>query len=147
MIGAPGTSDAARTSTDNSVSTQQSAIVTAAAGVGCHWAAGAEQSTDSSLPKVDGVNALVTARRAKPPVSSRRTKRLADGASQLVGRALLAPDISEEAVSSFTLVDEVSARVGFWPNRSQKRWPRAANVMSFASLAHVVIVGSRCSHA
>jgi RNA polymerase sigma-70 factor, ECF subfamily len=158
MTGVPGTSEAARTSSDNSLSTLRNVKVPATAGVRSHWAAAAVQSVDSSLKKAGCANTVVAAPCAKQPVSPWRMKRPADGSSQLIDATLPVPDIPEAVVSSWTtasmgvvpqlsaystqitLPDEVSSRIGFWPNRRPKRWPRAANVMSFASLARVATV-------
>jgi RNA polymerase sigma-70 factor (ECF subfamily) len=157
MIGVPGTSAAARTSSESWFSTLRSVKVPATAGVRSHWAAGEVQSADSSISTAGFPNTLVGPPRRKQPLSALKLKRPDAGTAQTepaptTGSSVPSPASSATTASTgvvpqpraksaqITPVREHFSAVGFWPDTPSICWLTPSNVMSFATLACVANV-------
>jgi hypothetical protein len=153
MIGVPGRSDAARTSSESWVSALRRVKVPAGAGVRSHWARVEEQSADNSLTKVGLSNPAASSPRRKQAFCALNTYLPADGSVQGSSRVVVASGLSSATTASIgdvpqpasnnaqiTPRGEVFSAVGFWSRQAVMCWLRASTVMSFASLARVRIV-------
>ena len=158
MIGVPGRSDPARTSSESWSSALRRVKVPATAGVRSHWARVEEQSADSSLMKAGLSNPAAGSPRRKQALCTLNVYRPADGWVQDSSRVVIASGASWGVFSSaitasigvvpqpasnnaqITPRGEVFSAVGFWSREPVMCWLTAATVMSFASLARVETV-------
>jgi RNA polymerase sigma factor (sigma-70 family) len=169
MIGVPGTSEPARTSSMSPDSTLSSVKVPATAGVSCHWARSEVQSADQSMAKAGAPNTVVPSARLKQPFCPLKTKRPGPGAWQgvsLGGAPPLPPWATTSSLTTAAMgeVPQPSASkapitpqgedcsesgangsvakdgVIFWTEDTDERWREQAPIMSFASVAPVAIV-------